>query len=216
MLYFPLRFNITCMSCIIYYRNININEVLHVLQFVFDLSESLIGCLLWDFLYRVYVVQLDTKCSFMVEFIHNIYQLYCVLDLIGPSSGATSKAVWADWYVTIHVLLDASGRYGVVGRTQFFLQHRSGQKQLTVRESPLTKSAQAAQTLLKMDQRGPKHCRADWFVNKLNCIRILYIELDCIYIPRWYTVYTTSNTFPLYVFLGLSHFIIYWLNHPSF
>jgi hypothetical protein len=49
----------------------------------------------------------------MVEFIHNIYQLYSVSDLIGPSSGASFKAVWADWYVVIHVLFDASGRYGV-------------------------------------------------------------------------------------------------------
>jgi hypothetical protein len=60
----------------------------------------------------VYVVQLDTQRSFMVEFIHNIYQLYIVSDLIGPSSGASFKAAWADWYVVIHVLLDASGRYG--------------------------------------------------------------------------------------------------------
>jgi hypothetical protein len=59
----------------------------------------------------------------MIEFIHNIYQLYNVSDLIGPSSGASFKAVWADWYVVIHVLLDASGSYGVVGRTAFFLHN---------------------------------------------------------------------------------------------
>jgi hypothetical protein len=45
----------------------------------------------------VYVVQQDTQCSFMVEFIHNIYQLYSVSDLTGPSSGASFNAVWADW-----------------------------------------------------------------------------------------------------------------------
>jgi hypothetical protein len=39
----------------------------------------------------VYVVQLDTQCSYMIEFIHNIYQLYNVSDLIGPSSGASFK-----------------------------------------------------------------------------------------------------------------------------
>jgi hypothetical protein len=75
--------------------------------------------------FDVYVVQLDTQCSLMVEFIHNIYQLYSVSDLIGPSSGASFKAARADWYVVIHVLFDASGCYGVVGRKQFFLQHRS-------------------------------------------------------------------------------------------
>jgi hypothetical protein len=42
---------------------------------------------------NVYVVQLDTQCSFMVEFIHNKYQLYSVSDLIGSSSGASFKAV---------------------------------------------------------------------------------------------------------------------------
>jgi hypothetical protein len=41
---------------------------------------------------NVDVVQLDTQCSFMVEFIHNIYRLYSVPDLIGPSSGASFKA----------------------------------------------------------------------------------------------------------------------------
>jgi hypothetical protein len=45
----------------------------------------------------VYVVQLDTQCPFMVEFIHNIYQLYNVSNLTGPSSAATFKSVWADW-----------------------------------------------------------------------------------------------------------------------
>jgi hypothetical protein len=50
----------------------------------------------------------------MAEFIHNIYQLYSVSDLIGPSSGASFKSAWADCYVVIPVLLDASGRYGVV------------------------------------------------------------------------------------------------------
>jgi hypothetical protein len=59
--------------------------------------------------------------------------------------------------------------------TAFFLQHRSGRKQRTVRESPLTKSAHAAQTLLKMDLWGQKHSRADYFVNKLNYIRVLCI-----------------------------------------
>jgi hypothetical protein len=39
----------------------------------------------------VYVVQLDTQCSFMFEFIHNIYQFYSVSDLIGPFSGASFK-----------------------------------------------------------------------------------------------------------------------------
>jgi hypothetical protein len=42
---------------------------------------------------NVYVVQLDTQCSFMVEFIHNICQLYIVSGPIGPSSGASFKAV---------------------------------------------------------------------------------------------------------------------------
>jgi hypothetical protein len=42
---------------------------------------------------NVYVVQLDTQCSFMVEFIHNIYQFYSVSDLTGPSSEASFKAV---------------------------------------------------------------------------------------------------------------------------
>jgi hypothetical protein len=46
----------------------------------------------------------------MVEFIHNIYQLYNVSGLIGPSSGASFRAAGADWYVVIHVLLDVSGR----------------------------------------------------------------------------------------------------------
>jgi hypothetical protein len=58
---------------------------------------------------------------------------------------------------------------------QFFLQHRSCQKQLTVRESPLTKPAHAAWTLLRMDPWGPKRCRAHWFVNKLGYIRTLCI-----------------------------------------
>jgi hypothetical protein len=40
---------------------------------------------------NVYVDQLDKQFSFMVEFIHNIYQLYSVSDLIGPSSGASFK-----------------------------------------------------------------------------------------------------------------------------
>jgi hypothetical protein len=74
---------------------------------------------------NVYLVQLETQCSFMVKFIHNIYQLYSVSGLIGPYSGASFKAVCAHWYVVIHVLLDASGRYGVVGRAAFFLQHRA-------------------------------------------------------------------------------------------
>jgi hypothetical protein len=39
----------------------------------------------------VYAVQLDTQCSYMVEFIHNIYQLYSVSDLTGPSPGASFK-----------------------------------------------------------------------------------------------------------------------------
>jgi hypothetical protein len=39
----------------------------------------------------VYVVQLHTQYSFTVEFIHNIYQLYSVSDLIGSSSGASFK-----------------------------------------------------------------------------------------------------------------------------
>jgi hypothetical protein len=39
----------------------------------------------------VYVIQLDTQYSFMVDFIHNIYQLYSVSDLIAPSSGASFK-----------------------------------------------------------------------------------------------------------------------------
>jgi hypothetical protein len=42
----------------------------------------------------------------MIEFIHNIYQLYSVSDLIGPSSGASFKGARADWYVVIHVLFD--------------------------------------------------------------------------------------------------------------
>jgi hypothetical protein len=66
---------------------------------------------------NVYVVQIDTQCSFMVDFIHNICQLYNVSDLTGPSSGASFKAVRADWYVVIHVLLGAPSRYGVVGGT---------------------------------------------------------------------------------------------------
>jgi hypothetical protein len=37
----------------------------------------------------VYVVQLDTQCSFMVEFIHYIYQLNSVSDLTGSPSGAS-------------------------------------------------------------------------------------------------------------------------------
>jgi hypothetical protein len=71
----------------------------------------------------------------------------------------------ADWFVNKLCYI----------RVQFFLQHRSGRKQLTVRESPLTKPAHAAWTLLKMDPCGPKHCRADWFVNKLCYIRVLCI-----------------------------------------
>jgi hypothetical protein len=54
--------------------------------------SKLSGCF-WS---NVYVVQLDTQCSFMVEFIHNIYRLYSVSYLIGPSSGA---AACTDWYV---------------------------------------------------------------------------------------------------------------------
>jgi hypothetical protein len=54
----------------------------------------------------------------MVEFIHKIYQLYSVSNLIGPSSGASFKAVSADWYVAIHVLLDASNVYVVQLDTQ--------------------------------------------------------------------------------------------------
>jgi hypothetical protein len=52
---------------------------------------------------------------------------------------------------------------------------RSSRKQLTVRESPFTKPAQTAWTLLMMDQWGPKHCRAHWFVNKLGYTRVLCI-----------------------------------------
>jgi hypothetical protein len=57
----------------------------------------------------------------MIGFIRNIYQLYSVSDLIGQTSGASFKAVWADRYVVIHVLFDASGRCGVVGRTAYLL-----------------------------------------------------------------------------------------------
>jgi hypothetical protein len=42
---------------------------------------------------QLHVVQLETQRYFMVVFIHNIYQLYGVSDLIGPSSGASFKAV---------------------------------------------------------------------------------------------------------------------------
>jgi hypothetical protein len=49
------------------------------------LKDSLIsdknnGWFTWrrKYIYDVYVVQLDTQYSFMVEFIHNIYQLYSV------------------------------------------------------------------------------------------------------------------------------------------
>jgi hypothetical protein len=59
--------------------------------------------------------------------------------------------------------------------TQSFLQHRSGQKQVTVPESPFTKPARTAWTLLRMDPRGPKHCRGHWFVNKLGYTRVLFI-----------------------------------------
>jgi hypothetical protein len=63
---------------------------------------------------NVYVVQLDTQYFLTVEFIHNILQLCSVSDLIRPSSGASFKAARADWYVVIHVLFVASGRYGVL------------------------------------------------------------------------------------------------------
>jgi hypothetical protein len=51
----------------------------------------------------------------------------------------------------------------------------SGQKQLTVRESPLTKPVQTTWTLVRMDPCAPKHCRAHWFVNKLGYTRVLCI-----------------------------------------
>jgi hypothetical protein len=37
-------------------------------------------------------------------------------NLIDPSSGASFKAAGANWYAVIHVLIVASGRYGVLGR----------------------------------------------------------------------------------------------------
>jgi hypothetical protein len=84
--------------------------------FVVQLDTHLVMCLesWWSALYcmdcvsscNVYVVQLDTQCSFVVDFIHNICQLYSVSDLTGPSSGEPFKAVWADWYVVIHELFE--------------------------------------------------------------------------------------------------------------
>jgi hypothetical protein len=72
-----------------------------------------------------------------------------------------------------------------------------------VRVLPHTKSANTAcRTLLKMDQWGPKHVQLTYVMNKLTHWNTLCILLDCIYITRWYTVHTMSNTCFSYSFFS--------------
>jgi hypothetical protein len=72
---------------------------------------------------------------------------------------------------------------GVVGRTQFFLQHRSCRKASSSTCITTYQSARTVyKTLLRMDQWGPKHCRAD-IILWINSIWLDYIYNTKEYVP---------------------------------
>ena len=67
----------------------------------------------------IYAVQQDTQSFLMIEFYSSHMLARHVLDLTSQSSGAFFYKLYVQiWYVVIHVLLDMSSCYKVVGRTR--------------------------------------------------------------------------------------------------
>jgi hypothetical protein len=86
--------------------------------------------------------------------IHSSHYLFTENKGLISDSCSSTRILWSEIKVFFKhdICSSATLCYGVVGRTAFFLQHRSGRRQRTACELPLTKSAHAAyKTLLKMD-----------------------------------------------------------------